>query len=40
MEVRPFWAYPARLDGRRLSTLIGDPPLTPLDRVVVASLRG
>jgi nucleoside-diphosphate-sugar epimerase len=40
MEVRPFWTFPVRLDGRRLSTLIGDHPLTPLDRAVAASLQG
>lgn len=40
LEVRPFWTFPVRLDGRRLSALIGDPPLTPLNRAVAASLRG
>jgi len=39
MEVRAFWTHAMRLDGRRLTTLIGDPPHTVLDEAVAVSLR-
>lgn len=40
LEVRPFWKHPVRLDGRRLTALIGALPRTALDEAVAASLRG
>ena len=39
MEVRPFWAHAMRLDGNRLTELLGDVPCTPLDAAVIAALR-
>lgn len=39
MEVRPFWTHAVRLDGRRLTSLIGDLPHTALDAAVTAALR-
>ncbi len=39
MEVRPFWAHAMRLDGSRLTELLGDVPCTSLDAAVSAALR-
>jgi nucleoside-diphosphate-sugar epimerase len=37
-EVAYLWSTPHAIDGTRLRTVIGDPPLTPLDRAVAAAL--
>jgi hypothetical protein len=39
MEVRPYWAHAMRLDGNRLTELLGDVPCTSLDAAVIAALR-
>ncbi|MDJ0388366.1 hypothetical protein QMO56_09595 [Roseomonas sp. E05] len=39
-EIRPFWHHPVRLDNRRLVTLLGAEPHTPLDTAVAAALAG
>ncbi|MCJ2081116.1 epimerase [Methylobacterium sp. J-090] len=39
LEVRPFWQYPMRLDGRRLRELVGDLPCTSLDAAVASALN-
>jgi nucleoside-diphosphate-sugar epimerase len=37
-EVAYLWSTPHAIDGTRLATVIGDLPLTPLDRAVAAAL--
>ncbi|MGE8128523.1 NAD(P)H-binding protein [Methylobacterium sp. NPDC080182] len=39
MEVRPFWTHAMRLNGNRLTELLGDVPCTSLDAAVTAALR-
>ncbi len=39
MEVLPLWRHPVRLDNRRLVSLLGAEPRTPIDTAVAAALR-
>jgi hypothetical protein len=40
IELRYLWRVPLRLDNRKLATLIGPEPHTPLDEAVRRSLAG
>ncbi len=37
-EVSYLWSTPHAIDGTRLAAVIGEPPLTPLDRAVASAL--
>jgi nucleoside-diphosphate-sugar epimerase len=38
VEIEQYWRHPVRLDNRRLVTLIGEEPRTPLDAAVATTL--
>ncbi len=40
LDIRPFWNQAVRLDGTRLSELIGDVPQTPLEIAIASTLVG
>jgi hypothetical protein len=40
IELRYLWRVPLRLDNRKLESLIGPEPHTPLDEAVRQSLAG
>ncbi|MCQ4159642.1 NAD(P)H-binding protein [Roseomonas sp. GC11] len=40
LEIEPVWKHPMRLDNRRLVSLLGAEPHTPLDQAVAATLAG
>lgn len=40
MEIRPYWRAPVRLDNRRLVTLLGEEPRTPVIQAVRDTLAG
>ena len=40
VEIEPVWRHPMRLDGARLTALLGEVPHTPLDEAVRRTLEG